>query len=284
MRGRRGGGERTQCCRWGGVHALAQRCGACAAAAAAFPCMGSVLTPVLARRVCMWELGWGVVPLGRGTACDAALGGRHEGVQIRPDDAFGVRMVAQVAARGCPLLGLPAYPGLVDQMRRFRAAGWGSVEAVDAHTLFYRFVRTMGSSRFASVWSGTGGRREMRRPLLVSILTVTLSFSLCALTVLLSCCRPALPGSHRTGRCFVNLPGTYRQTVASTFSAASAWTTRANGTSSCATTRSCAARSTVNMRGRGHPRGGAARGVLRTEAGQATPSRMAALASGCPPL
>eukprot|EP00170_Pyropia_yezoensis_P003379 contig_14123_g3386 len=49
-------------------------------------------------------------------------------------------MVAQVAARGCPLLGLPAYPELVDQMRRFRAAGWGSVEAVDAHTFFYRYL------------------------------------------------------------------------------------------------------------------------------------------------
>eukprot|EP00170_Pyropia_yezoensis_P009526 contig_42208_g9562 len=46
-------------------------------------------------------------------------------------------MVAQMAAHGCPLRGLAAYPELVDQVRRFRTAGWGAVEAVDALTYFY---------------------------------------------------------------------------------------------------------------------------------------------------
>lgn len=43
-------------------------------------------------------------------------------------------------AHGCPLRGLAAYPELVDQVRRFRTAGWGAVEAVDALTYFYRYV------------------------------------------------------------------------------------------------------------------------------------------------
>jgi len=44
--------------------------------------------------------------------------------QIHPNDPFGRTMMANLAARGCPLLGLPAYPDLKAQRRRFLELGF----------------------------------------------------------------------------------------------------------------------------------------------------------------
>ncbi len=44
--------------------------------------------------------------------------------QIHPNDPFGRTMMANLTARGCPLLGLPAYPDLEAQRRRFLGLGY----------------------------------------------------------------------------------------------------------------------------------------------------------------
>lgn len=50
--------------------------------------------------------------------------------QVHPHDPFGRMMVANVAARGCPLLGLAATPTLAAHERRFTDSGWASAAAV----------------------------------------------------------------------------------------------------------------------------------------------------------
>jgi tRNA wybutosine-synthesizing protein 4 len=56
--------------------------------------------------------------------------------QIRPHDAFGRQMVQNIQDRGCPLLGIHAYPDLADQERRFRDAGWTGVVALDMNAVY----------------------------------------------------------------------------------------------------------------------------------------------------
>jgi tRNA wybutosine-synthesizing protein 4 len=58
--------------------------------------------------------------------------------QIRPDDAFGRTMMANLEARGCPLLGLRAHPTLESQKERFESRGWTVARALDMNDV-YRF-------------------------------------------------------------------------------------------------------------------------------------------------
>lgn len=44
--------------------------------------------------------------------------------QINPSDAFGRTMVANLEARGCPLLSLSHYPTISSQKRRYTSLGW----------------------------------------------------------------------------------------------------------------------------------------------------------------
>ena len=50
--------------------------------------------------------------------------------QVHPHDPFGRVMLANVAARGCPLLGLTATPTLAAHEARFTDAGWAVAAAV----------------------------------------------------------------------------------------------------------------------------------------------------------
>jgi tRNA wybutosine-synthesizing protein 4 len=59
--------------------------------------------------------------------------------QIRPDDAFGRTMVANLESRGCPLLGLRGHPTLDSQRLRFESRGWTRARALDMNDI-YRFV------------------------------------------------------------------------------------------------------------------------------------------------
>lgn len=56
--------------------------------------------------------------------------------QIRPNDAFGQTMVANLNRRGCGLLGLCAYPELADQQARFTGLGWDRACARDLNQIY----------------------------------------------------------------------------------------------------------------------------------------------------
>ena len=56
--------------------------------------------------------------------------------QIRPHDSFGRQMVQNIHDRGCPLLGIHAYPELADQERRFRGAGWTGAVGLDMNAVY----------------------------------------------------------------------------------------------------------------------------------------------------
>ena len=60
--------------------------------------------------------------------------------QVRPDDAFGRQMMQNVAARGCPLLGLAVTRTLADHEARFTDAGWGEAAAVTMGTAYDAWI------------------------------------------------------------------------------------------------------------------------------------------------
>lgn len=49
---------------------------------------------------------------------------------VRPGDAFGEQMVANIAMRGSPLLGIAEYPSVAAQRTRFEDTGFETVEAL----------------------------------------------------------------------------------------------------------------------------------------------------------
>ena len=59
---------------------------------------------------------------------------------VRPDDAFGREMVANIETRGCPLLSIRTYPGLKEQRQRFLSRGWAKCTATDMQELYSRVV------------------------------------------------------------------------------------------------------------------------------------------------
>jgi tRNA wybutosine-synthesizing protein 4 len=60
--------------------------------------------------------------------------------QIRPDDAFGRTMLANLESRGCPLLGLRSHPTLESQQVRFLSRGWSVARALDMNDVYRRFL------------------------------------------------------------------------------------------------------------------------------------------------
>jgi len=56
--------------------------------------------------------------------------------QVKPGDAFGRQMVANLESRGCPLRGLPATPTLDAHCRRLVDNGWGSAKSYDMDHLY----------------------------------------------------------------------------------------------------------------------------------------------------
>jgi len=58
---------------------------------------------------------------------------------IRPGDAFGVQMGANLEARGCPLVGVPGAPTTEGQAGRFTAGGaWAAAAAADLREVWAR--------------------------------------------------------------------------------------------------------------------------------------------------
>jgi tRNA wybutosine-synthesizing protein 4 len=68
--------------------------------------------------------------------------------QTNPNDAFGRVMVKALAQRGCPLLGIAAYPRILDQTDRFRKAGF---HHVDVATMNEIFDHTIPADEFARI-------------------------------------------------------------------------------------------------------------------------------------
>ncbi|ETV95291.1 hypothetical protein H310_11192 [Aphanomyces invadans] len=60
--------------------------------------------------------------------------------QIRPNDAFGQTMVQNIRMRGCDLKSISTYPDAVDQVRRFRDAGFAQSECWDMNQVYYGFL------------------------------------------------------------------------------------------------------------------------------------------------
>jgi tRNA wybutosine-synthesizing protein 4 len=58
--------------------------------------------------------------------------------QIRPADPFGRTMVKNLEARGCPLLGIHAYPDLASQQARYTSRGWHVAASVDMNAALTR--------------------------------------------------------------------------------------------------------------------------------------------------
>jgi tRNA wybutosine-synthesizing protein 4 len=56
--------------------------------------------------------------------------------QTNPNDAFGRVMTKALAERGCPLLGISAYPTLEDQHGRFIKAGFEQVDVATMNKIF----------------------------------------------------------------------------------------------------------------------------------------------------
>jgi len=96
------------------------------------------------------------LPPDAGSALLAALGARFRADAaaavydpIRPDDAFGRQMAANLEARGCPLVGVPGAPNPDDQAARFTAGGaWGRAAAADLREVWAR--RTPASAHAAA--------------------------------------------------------------------------------------------------------------------------------------
>lgn len=57
---------------------------------------------------------------------------------INPSDPFGRQMIANIAARGSPLLGIAAYPDENAQKKRFRDSGWPHADAANMLVAFDR--------------------------------------------------------------------------------------------------------------------------------------------------
>lgn len=60
--------------------------------------------------------------------------------QIHPNDPFGRTMVANLAARGCPLLGLAEYPDLEAQRKRFKNLGFSHHGAWSMTDVYRHFL------------------------------------------------------------------------------------------------------------------------------------------------
>ena len=72
--------------------------------------------------------------------------------QIQPDDAFGRMMVANLRARDCALLGLPACPDTESQVARCEAAGFAArVEAIDLLGYYSEVVSADERARVSSL-------------------------------------------------------------------------------------------------------------------------------------
>ena len=56
--------------------------------------------------------------------------------QIHPHDPFGKSMVANLVARGCPLLSLAKYPDLEAQHTRFEDQGYQKVQALSMNQVY----------------------------------------------------------------------------------------------------------------------------------------------------
>ena len=66
---------------------------------------------------------------------------------ILPHDAFGQRMVLNVASRGCGLKSIEAYPTLADQTTRFRSSGFQDVQCWDMNDIYYFYIDTRDRER-----------------------------------------------------------------------------------------------------------------------------------------
>lgn len=55
---------------------------------------------------------------------------------IGPDDAFGRRMIQNIARRGSPLLGITAYPDVKSQEARFLRCGWAQARGFTMRRVF----------------------------------------------------------------------------------------------------------------------------------------------------
>ena len=49
-------------------------------------------------------------------------------------------MCSNLESRGCPLLGLPATPGLAEHCSRFTGQGWQRAHALDMDTIYQRHL------------------------------------------------------------------------------------------------------------------------------------------------
>ena len=86
------------------------------------------------------------LPPAAGRALISALGHRFRAAAacavydpIRPDDAFGRQMGANLEARGCPLVGIPGAPSLEAQAERFTGGGaWAHAAAADLREVWDR--------------------------------------------------------------------------------------------------------------------------------------------------
>jgi len=60
--------------------------------------------------------------------------------QVRPDDPFGVTMIENLQKRGCPLLGIHAYPTVAAQKKRYSDLGWERVESLDMYEIYNKVL------------------------------------------------------------------------------------------------------------------------------------------------
>mmetsp|Transcript_2624 Transcript_2624/g.6165 ORF Transcript_2624/g.6165 Transcript_2624/m.6165 type:complete len:362 (-) Transcript_2624:88-1173(-) len=60
--------------------------------------------------------------------------------QTNPNDRFGQVMVQNLRERGCPLLGVHAYPTVEAQKQRFCDLGWGQASICNMNTYFDKFL------------------------------------------------------------------------------------------------------------------------------------------------
>ena len=71
--------------------------------------------------------------------------------QIHPHDPFGSMMVSNIAARGCPLLAIHAFPDLSAQVQRYKDAGWQDAEGLTMEDMYEKVLAEDERARVARV-------------------------------------------------------------------------------------------------------------------------------------